>query len=190
MITLLIFIQSLITWLDFCYTADARHRLRINVPLPAGQTPVFPAPELRAILEQIHAPHVELVVAGDIRAGWTRACLGAILEQIHAAHVDLVVAGDIRAVGEPAVGTPGRVGRGRAFEGGVAAVGDACGQGSRVSGRGRAAGEGDVGVAEDGEGLVAVVEADLGDAEEGAGGAGGGVGEEGDVVVSMRGGAG
>ncbi len=45
-------------------------------------------------------------------------------------------------------------------------------------------------MAEDSEGLVAVVEADLGDAEEGAGGAGVGVGEEGDVVVSMRGGAG
>ena len=39
-------------------------------------------------------------------------------------------------------------------------------------------------MAEDGEGLVAVAEADVGDADEDAVGAGVGVGEEGDVVGS------
>ncbi len=91
MITLLIFIQSLIAWLDFCYTVDARHRLHILLSHQLSSWAsdllvlVFPAPRLGAILEQIHAPHVNLAVAGDIRA-----------------------------VGEFAVGTPGRVGHGLA----------------------------------------------------------------------------
>lgn len=97
---------------------------------------------------------------------------------------------------EAAVLVPGR--RGRVLGGGAperwgTVVADARGQRRVAAGVDArvAAGEGDVGVAEDGDGRVAVVEAAGQGAEARTGGAGVAVGEPGDVLaVGARGGVG
>lgn len=131
------------------------YSLPVPLPMPQAHRPSIHS-HSRTILNNRHTPHINLVVALNIRA----------------VHVILVRGSRKRLTGQR----------------GDTVVRDARRQALRVEVlRRRAAGEGDVFVAEDREGFVAFAEAEEGEAvaELRAGGAGVGVGEEGEVVRSM-----